>query len=342
MAINETLAKKLTTSVKNKMSPVGDVLFPADFPIHGKEVAPEYKAGYDEKYKAQVWYSDPSHLYFALLSNNIKFPIISVTTLIHLVSTPFDSYMMSNRCAGKKDYETKCLDKSNWNNLSKKEKQKRILFAWEINNKQATEYGTYVHFIMESLIVWPELSNDETQDIAFHKYRNRFNISSKFAEDVYVNIILKYREKGIELISEPLLWSLDLLLAGQADLVGLDHHNKVIYILDYKTNSDKPGTKKIYNSMQPPLQEYDDGDLVHYSIQLCIYQYLVWLRYPDYSLGINTLIWLNRETGNSELIFINPSDWKIAIHDLLLPHLREAKKDLINTYKAYLPEEEFI
>ena len=80
------------------------------------------------------------------------------------------------------------------------------------------------------------------------------------------------------------------------------------------------------------LSHLDNVSIVHYSIQLCLYQRMVRNILPEYSLGTNTLLWLNRETGEVEPIVIDPLDWEPII-DYIMQELSLLKSKIYEIYQ---------
>lgn len=120
-------------------------------------------------------------------------------------------------------------------------------------------------------------------------------------------------------------YDLDIGIAGQSDVIIIDHKNKLVYVIDYKTNKVKPGTDedKSYQNMRGPLSHLPSTNLVHYQLQLCLYQVFL-VKQLGYGYGENTILWANRATGKLEAIPVkieNHYDDILKIYDYLSKNL---------------------
>ena len=266
--------------------------------LDGNETSPEFKNNQD------IWYSDTPHIYF---KRSTFTPIISTTTLIGSLSDPFDTEGQSFKCACKPVYECENLDTKNWEVISTLDRAVLIKNAWKTTNVQGTTYGSMGHTVFEHGAKHRELTFEQMYMFAQSKYNLDHPILKNFAEDLFTNYFPKFGM--FEVLSEPLL-QLGELLAGQADLVLLDHTNKVVHVLDYKTNKHKPGSieDKSYGNFKFIVPRLRKNSLSEYQLQLCLYQQMLLAQYPGYIAGSNFILWGNRDTGLMETIEINPGD----------------------------------
>jgi hypothetical protein len=327
--MDSVVRDRFLSKFNHQLNEIASLNIPDTMPIPGIEVAPRYKCVYDLKNKSYVWYDDQPHLYFSYYTNGIKLPMISVTTLIHAYSTPFDP-MMASRCANKEGYTTNCLDTANWDTITHEMRTNRIKVAWEQNSKIASDYGTFAHAVMESLTLDSKGDIDEVYRNMSLRYNQDYTVVKEFARE-YLTILNLLEINGCQIIAEPLVYDLDILVAGQSDVVAIDHKSKKIFILDFKTNKVRPDLAKSYSRMEGSLGHLENVAYVHYCIQLCLYQRMVQTLLPGYSLGVNTLLWLNRETGEIEKLYINPSDWETTM-EVLYRELNSLKIDIFNMY----------
>jgi hypothetical protein len=305
----------LLTKYNSKLIPSCEgIFFPKEWPIHGEEIAPSHKAC-ELTDGTSIWYEDEAHIYFRYYPDSgIKVPYFSVTTLLHLYQKEFNQEKMSTACALKVDYDCSCLDKTDWDLLNLNDKKRRIENAWEQNRINSAFYGTYIHSMLEGLVVYKEAVKDIYEKIVA-KYSWKYPIALNFASSMQEYISRKL-DPDDTLIAEPLIFDPALFIAGQSDLVAVNHVKKYIKILDYKTNKKKPGTDKVYGKLNFSLSHLEDSNLTMYSIQLCFYQKLVSIFYPGYGFETNYILWLNRETGQIEEIPVYPEEWENEIENL--------------------------
>jgi ATP-dependent exoDNAse (exonuclease V) beta subunit len=99
---------------------------------------------------------------------------------------------------------------------------------------------------------------------------------TRFVEDLHKELTSKY-----VLAKTELLYSLELRMAGQVDLLMRNEDSTEYHILDYKFIKE-PLEKSYYNRftrkykmMSGPFSRLMDTNYSHYSIQLEIYRYLM-------------------------------------------------------------------
>lgn len=263
----------------------------------------------------EVYYEDNEHLYFVVTPYG-RFPLISVTTVIGLFKEPFDSKGMSLRCAGKNVYDTNCLNKEGWDSLSISEKALRISTAWSENSKEASYYGTVAHACCEHYAV-----HRKEPDYAEIKQRygdRAFEMGPipTFVQNV-AGIINGFIKTGWECLPEPVLVDMEVGVSGQSDLVMLNHVSKKIWVLDYKTNTNKPKEHAhAFNNMLGYFSDFKDNDYTHYCIQLAYYAIMLKEQYTGYEVEGLTIIWLNRETGQCELVPIDFLIWEPIVQGM--------------------------
>lgn len=118
-----------------------------------------------------------------------------------------------------------------------------------------------------------------------------------------------------------------LNIAGQADIVIKDGND--IYILDFKTNAkgiknkahfDKQ--KKRKQSMYYPINNLDDHAMMHYTLQLSIYAWILQRINPEFNIKLLRI--LHVDGKNKETIY--DLDYKKADVERLLKHYKKTLK----------------
>jgi len=285
-----------------------------------------------DKKNGNVNYNDDAHVYW---DNESKY--ISVTTLIEKYTKPFEKdfwslYKAIERLLSADEFKMEkkqLLDthKVNFENfesygldkLTILSKQQDILDEWETTNKISTDRGTSIH---------AELEN------SFYKSKKcdlkRFGLEGNFdCKKDYVNLDL---ENGI--YPEYLVYrkSADgvLRIAGQIDL--LVKQGNDIYIFDWKTNKELK-TKSFFNSatrknqtMNYPLNNLMDCNMMHYSLQLSTYAWMIQQMNPDFIIKKLTIIHYDHSGG-------------VTNHNI--EYLKDDVERMLMFYKKELEYEEF-
>lgn len=247
-----------------------------------------------DKQNGPVCFNEESHTYWDNENENSKY--ISVTTLIHSFTQPFDKDFWSAYKALEKlipkEYwsiekksllNSKIFNKELLNVYSISENdfnkvQQSILDDWEKTNKESCERGTKIHLDLEN-----EYYN-KPKDISLKKYGlgGKFECKKGYSEldlehGVYPEyLIYRKSDDGI------------LKIAGQIDLLIKDGND--IIIVDYKTNKSidmKSGfntqTKK-NATMLYPLNNLMDCNYYHYTLQLSTYAYMIQRLNPNFNI----------------------------------------------------------
>ena len=304
--IVETIGSKLA-----KQKPVVDGVQILDY--NPTDIAPPFKQTTWQGYP--VYYDDEKHVYF-IVKNDIRIPLISVTTFYDLFKPDFDIEDMALRCAQKTVYETPFLNTKGWADLPVDKRVKKIKKAWKDNNKDATGYGTVAHMAMECKAKMPKMQNSAIY--AWMKYEHDKQYARPIIQTFLENIeslINAYLHDGYELVAEPVLASLKSGLAGQADLAAINHDTKQIAILDYKTNKDNPKTKTGFGQLEGLLQNYPNNSWTMYCLQLATYANMLLSQYKGYEVEYMALLWLNPETGGAEPLEIN-LEWITTVREI--------------------------
>lgn len=259
--------------------------------LRGKEVKYVNDNVVVDKENEDVIYSDKDHIYISKKDNK---KYTSVTQLIHEYVQPFDSafwsaYKACESLLSSEDFYPlkQCLLKNKlWNNkyletysidiTEFENKRSEILQSYEDKKNTACERGTNIHAQLED---------------AF--YRKDKKVITKYVGGVSFNLKKGYYSLDLDRAIYPeFLLSYDfdeyLKIAGQVDLLIKDDNE--ITIIDWKSNSKidlesyfDRNTKK-RQMMKFPLDNIQDCNFYHYSLQLSLYAYLLQKINPKFKI----------------------------------------------------------
>lgn len=244
-----------------------------------------------DKRNGNVAFENESHTYWNV-NNNKKY--ISVTTLIHRYTQEFDKDFWSSYKALEK-----LLPKDSWNiekksllntkkfnkdlleiyNISENDFnkiQQEILDAWDEENRKSCERGTKIHEEIENSFY------KNPKDISLQK----FGLGGKFeCKKDYTELDLEYGVYPEYLIYRESEDGI-LRIAGQVDLI-IKSGNDIV-IVDHKSNK-KIDLKSGYNTqtkstskMKYPLNNLDDANFYHYTLQLSTYAWMLQKINPNF------------------------------------------------------------
>ncbi len=280
------------------------------------------------KQNGNIAFVEETHKYFDVTNPDAVFT--SVTTLIHNYTQPFDkefwsAYKSLEKLLSKEAWaiekksllDTKKFDKVllELHNISENDfnrEQQAILDAWDEENRKSCERGTKIHADLENSFY------KKKKDIDISK----FEIGGKFVcEKNRTSLDLEngiYPEYLISRISE----DGKLRIAGQIDLL-VKKGNKIV-IGDWKTNK-KIETKSFFNSktkssvkMKFPLNNLDDVNYWHYTLQLSTYAWMIQKLNPEF------------EIEDLVLVHFDHSDNMTVYH---LPYLKDEVIRMLNHFK---------
>lgn len=284
-----------------------------------------------DKQNGNVAFSDESHTYWNV-SNNEEY--ISVTTLIHRYTQPFDKEFWSaykslekllpkdswniekKSLLNSKKFDKSILEEYNISELDFNKTQQGIIDDWDEENRKSCERGTKIHADIEQSFY------DNPKDISLQK----FGLGGKFeCRKDYSELDLEYGVYPEYLISRESPDNV-LRLAGQVDLI-VKSGNEII-ICDWKTNKEIK-QKSFYNSktkssskMKFPLNHLDDVNFNHYTLQLSTYAWMLQKVNPDFV--IKDLILVHFDHNDKQTIYHCPY-LKEDVEKMLLHY----KKDII-------------
>lgn len=244
-----------------------------------------------DKQNGNVAFENESHTYWNV-NDNKKY--ISVTTLIHRYTQEFDKEFWSSYKALEK-----LLPKDSWNiekksllntkkfnkdlleiyNISENDFnkiQQEILDSWDEENRKSCERGTKIHEEIENSFY------KNPKDISLQK----FGLGGKFeCKKDYTELDLEYGVYPEYLIYRESEDGI-LRIAGQVDLI-IKSGNDII-IVDHKSNK-KIDLKSGYNTqtkstskMKYPLNNLDDANFYHYTLQLSTYAWMLQKINPNF------------------------------------------------------------
>ena len=209
-------------------------------------------------------FNEKDHTYKSIDGLDIKWT--SVTSLISKFKNKFDAKKVSEKVTKNK--------RSKWYKIKPEEIRK----IWEKESKRATDLGTFYHNQREDDLC--SLSSIERDGVTIPvfpceplKDGKKISSKQKLEPGVYPEHMVFLKSAGI---------------CGQADLVEVV--NGKVNIIDYKTNKEiKEESYKnwegLSDKMLPPLQNLDDCNFNHYSLQLSIYMYIILKHNPKLKPG---------------------------------------------------------
>lgn len=280
------------------------------------------------KQNGNIAFVEETHKYFDVTNPDAVFT--SVTTMIHEYTQPFDKDFWSAYKALEK-----LLPKDVWNvekksllNSKKFDKvlldlhsiaendfnreQQNILDEWDNENRKSCERGTKIHADLENSFY------SKKDDISLSKFEigGKFECRKDYSELDIENGV--YPEYLISRVSD----DGKLRIAGQIDLL-VKKGNKII-IADWKTNK-KIETKSFFNNktktsvkMKFPLNNLDDVNYWHYTLQLSTYAWMIQKLNPEF------------EIEDLVLVHFDHSDNMTVYH---LPYLKTEVIKMLNHFK---------
>lgn len=278
-----------------------------------------------DKEDSTVYYNDEVHKYWVKGTEN---NCISVTTLIHEFTTFDESfwskYKAVQRLLGEDLFDGPIVGKQKIGGVTKDKRAPAseikikmldskkylpeylegygitdedvineteiILKEWETKRNESCLRGTAIHKKMEDGHL-----DGNTEELQLLKLGGSFKTDTSNRIKIGERIV--YPELLLSRVSD----DGKLRLAGQADLIIIDGFD--VYILDYKTNQ-KIDTKSYYDGklkrsqkLKYPLNNLDDCNFMHYSLQLSTYAWM--LQKIDPRLNIKLLMLIHIDHDNN-------------------------------------------
>lgn len=246
------------------------------------------------KQNGNIAFVEETHKYFDVTNPEAVFT--SVTTMIHSYTQSFDkdfwsAYKALEKLLPKdvwnvekksllstKKFDKVLLELHNIDENDFNREQQGILDEWDEENRKSCDRGTKIHADLENSFY------SKKDDINLSKFEigGKFECRKDYSELDIENGV--YPEYLISRVSP----DGKLRIAGQIDLL-VKKGNKII-IADWKTNK-KIETKSFYNSrtkssvrMKFPLNNLDDVNYWHYTLQLSTYAWMVQQLNPEFEI----------------------------------------------------------
>ena len=205
-----------------------------------------------QDYFNNLHFDEAAHKYRVLADDK---QLTSVTTYVNKFVEPFKTHQIASQVAKSKQKKGINVDSD------------YIKRYWAIKGALSREKGNLVHLFASQMPNFDEPQTDlEEQVIEF-----------------YANEIL---DKEEVLATEMIMYFGGL--AGTADLI-TQKEDGTLHLWDYKTTSD---FKKSYNKLLAPFQDFRDSALNTYTLQLCLYKWIIESATP-YRVSEMTLVALN-------------------------------------------------
>ena len=283
-----------------------------------------------DKENDNVFFNDKEHLYLDKL-NGEKY--ISVTTLIGKYENEFNAAFFSKYKAlealAEPDHfslvkegllttqiwKPELLEKFNIDPQVFEEKVNEFLTSWNNIRDEACDHGSYVHEIMETSFYGNthfDLSNFGCPQICGDYTCIKGNYHLDLENGIYPEFLMSYvTPEGLR-------------IAGQADLIVKNGND--ISILDWKTNKEIKKrsffnkAKKKNVTMKFPLNNIEDCNYQHYTLQLSLYAYILQQLNPEFNIKELKIVHIAR-------------DGKQTVYDL-----QYRRDDVIRMLKHYAKE----
>ena len=231
------------------------------------------------KIRKHIAFEESNHTYTNLSTKEI-YP--SVTKFISKFHQPFDADKVAFNLV-----TTNYKYKQRFRDLPIDESVEILKSEWS----KRTQIGTFIHNTLETHLQGGIVEDKSKGD----KWNNRIKQLIK----AYEKLNLKEIYPTHLFCPEMIVYSDDYQLAGQADLILIDHLNKSISIFDYKTNQ-KGIEKKGFNGrkMFSPVEHLPDANYHHYSLQLSLYAYFLEKEF-NYRVNELNLLWVDTNSTDS-------------------------------------------
>lgn len=215
-----------------------------------------------------IIFKEDGHTYESIEEDNIKW--LSVTSLVSKFKPKFDKEGQAKKSAKNKN--------SKWYGMT----VEQILQAWDNETERAINLGNFYHNQRESdMLDFKTIERNGTEVPIVKPLINDEGIKlapeQKLSDGVYPEHLVYLKSVG---------------LCGQADVVEVV--DGYININDYKTNKEikekgYTNWEGITSKMFKPINHLDDCNLIHYSLQLSIYAYIIKKHNPSLKIGKLTI-----------------------------------------------------
>lgn len=250
-----------------------------------------------DKQNGNVAFSENTHTYWNINNNN---KYISVTTLIGKFENEFDSDFWSNykalekiigsdkfklekpKLLKTKKWEDSLLDLYEINLSDFKACKQEVLDEWDRKNKESCERGTKIHEAIENKFY----TGAKNYSLSAYGLGGKFQCQKNYNKldlnrGVYPEYLVYYEDDDPNEEER-------IRIAGQIDLLVKDGNDIIIF--DNKTNESidtksyyDPALKK-YTMMKYPLNNLQDCNFYHYSLQLSLYAWMISKVNPSFNI----------------------------------------------------------
>ena len=213
-------------------------------------------------------FKEEGHIYESIDPNEL-ITWTSVTSLVSKFKPDFDVFAVSQKCSKNK--------KSKWYGIE----APLIREIWANETNRATSLGSFYHNQREQDLMSFDTISREGVDLPIIPPKIQENIKYAPEQKLIPGV---YPEHFVYLKSAT--------ICGQADYV--DVVNGSVNIMDYKTNKEikQRGFKSwegVYAKMEAPISHIEDCNLMHYTLQMSLYMYMILKHNPRLTPGRLTL-----------------------------------------------------
>ena len=229
-------------------------------------------------------FEEEPHIYWWLNSQGERCQArISMTSLIHSYSQPFDKEKVSQIVAKK-------------NNTTKEE----ILKLWEFENDFSKVKGTHIHAYNEYLwknkkYCYPKekVINEFGIDVLEPIWENLTKIADKFYKD--------FKDRLIPIGLELVIGDEEYSVCGSVDFLCYSIKLNSLIIIDYKSNKEIKLNSYKEQKMTGCLSHLEDCNYIHYSLQLNGYQHIIEKNTNLRLKNEHFLIWMNENNDDYKI-----------------------------------------
>lgn len=281
-----------------------------------------------DKETDSIVYFDDTHEYRA---KEDDLQGVSVTTMIHAYTTPFDATFWSSYKALEallepeifgilkpKLLQTKRFNKSILTKLDVNldlfnSKKQEILDSYDKKRIASCEYGTKVHAQIENALYGRDPNTLKKFGVGgkIPVYKGKYRL--ELGSGVYPEFMISYRDDDFLLCGQ-----IDLLIANDNKLTIGDH--KTNEKIEFKSFYDK--YKKSQTMMKYPLNTIQDCNGQHYTLQLSTYAWMLQQLNPKFEIERLFIHWIDHEGKES---FIDVPYMKQEVEKMLTDYKKKLK-----------------
>ena len=203
---------------------------------------------------------------------------MSVTRLIEEYTQPFDAEIIAQRVAKKSGKSVQ-----------------EVLDEWQYKNEFSKAKGTTCHEFAQSR--W---SGEKYNFLEFDG-SGEYLYAVGLIQLQAINFYNDYQDKLELVANEKVVGSMDYDIASAIDSLFINKATDGLVLVDYKTNSDMHKGDKYAKQMKAPLNHLKDTTILHYSLQLSIYKYLV-EKYTNLTIETMFIVYMSENLDNYEII----------------------------------------